>query len=419
MSWLRKSIIGAYAVLALGLGVNTVWRSGPYVIGGKPWGSKAHRCDLSVYWAARKAVLDGTDIYEVRNPGGSMYTTPPLLAIVMSPLALLPMFWASLTWYVLSVVMLVTAVRMCVATVDWAASAEGRTPFVLYVLPPLLVLWMFTSALTHGQTSILMLWLVIVALYCDGKGREILAGSCVAGAALVKVFPVVLLVYFVWRRKWRVVVSALVALALGLLVVPAAVFGWSGNLACLQKWVARVAAPSLEDEAGRRGQPFYGMLLASYLINNQSPQAVLWRWTRESGTRWVARAGVAVMILTIFAVGRKTLPADEPLILGATLICTVLAPPLAWAHYFMVLLFPVTALVRVIRELGHRPLRIFSCSCLVIFAVLSVLGAPRVWRGYGTLTAGSIVLWLGLVVTAAWRARLAGPNFLVPAAQSR
>src|SRR5437870_5028087 len=99
------------------MGVSTVFRSGPHSFGGRTWGSPVHRCDLSVFTAAGRAVLDGTDIYEAHNVRGWYYIAPPLLAIAMVPLAKLPMFWASLTWYLLSVAMIAAAVRMCVLTV--------------------------------------------------------------------------------------------------------------------------------------------------------------------------------------------------------------------------------------------------------------------------------------------------------------
>jgi hypothetical protein len=386
------------------MGVSAVFRAGPYSFAGKTWGSPFHRCDFTVFVAAGRAVLEGADIYEAHNVRGWHYVQPPLFAIAMVPFAAMPLFWAVLTWYVLNVAMILSAVRMCVRTVTWAG-ASGGNEFVLYVLPPFLVLWLMLSALAHGQNSLLMLWLVVAALYCEASGRVLTGGACLAGATLVKIFPGLLLAYFLWRKKWRFAASSLLALALGLFVVPAIVYGWSGNLAHLEKWVSRVAAPSLESEQERVDAPLYNTLLSADMVNNQSLPAVLWRLTSSSKARWMAMLILAMMASVIVWVGRKARRTDEPLLLGATIVCALLVPPVSWAHYFMVLLFPLTALISVMRQSTDHALRNLLFVCLGIYAVLCALGSPRSLRGYGTLCAGAIVLWMALVVTAARRAR--------------
>lgn len=401
---IRRVAAVVVGLLVVAMGANALYRSGPHSMGGKTWGSMTHRCDLSVYTAAGRAVLEGADIYEVTNPRGWNYTTPPLLAIVMAPLAMLPMFWASLMWYVLSVAMVLTAVRMCARAVS-AAGAEGTNSFALCVVPPLLVMWLILSALAHGQTSILMLWLVIAALYYDGKGRGILSGVCLAGAALVKVFPVLLLGYFVWRGKWRVVSACLVALMLGLFVVPAAVFGWEGNIRHLSKWISRVAGPSMESEKERENDQLHAILLDPSLVNNQSLQAVLWRLTGSPKARAAAMLMVVAMASVMVLVGRKSHPRDEPLLVGAAVVWTLLAPPVSWAHYYMVLLFPLAAVVWVIQQTQHRPLRKFLFISLGLYAVLALAASPRPVRYYGTLCWAAVVLWVALIVAAARHTR--------------
>jgi hypothetical protein len=397
--WAKRIAVWVLLVLIVGMGADTVYRSGPYRWGGTTWGSKAHRCDLTVFLAAGRAVLDGTDIYEAHNVRGWYYLQPPIFAIVMVPFAMMPQIWAVAVWYVLSVAVTIASVRMCVWMIA-EREPPTRRQFVLYVAPPLLVIWLIVSALGHGQSSALMLWLVIAALYCNQRGREVVGGASLAGAALVKVFPVLLLAYFLWRKKWRFVAASLLALALGLFVLPSVVFGWNGNRVFLKKWVARVVAPSLQGENERGNAPLYNTFLNADMVNNQSLPAVLWRWTRIRGAAWIARLALAAMALVIFWVGRKSSPVTEPLILGAAVVCAVLAPPVSWSHYFQVLLFPLTALIALTQRTDDQWLRNFIYVCLTIYGVLCVVASSRPLLGLGSLCVGTIAVWGALIVAA-------------------
>lgn len=400
--WIKWGLLGLLVVLVAGMGVSVVYRSGPYQFGEKSWGSQAHRCDLTVFLAGGRAVVEGTDIYEAHNVRGWYYLQPPLFAIMMVPLAMVPQIAAVVIWYALNVLMILASVRMCERMISRRLPSGGN-PWVLHVVPALLVAWLLLSTLAHGQSSVLMMWLVIAALYGSEEGHEIAGGMSLAGAALVKVFPIFLLGYFLWRKKWRLVAGSLLGLALGLLVLPSLVYGWQGNRVLLEKWVARVVTPSLQSDSEQASTPLYDTLLNADMVNNQSLPAVLWRWTEHSSARWIARFVLAAMVLTIVLVGRKSTPGNEPLIVGAMLICAVLAPPVSWAHYFLVLLYPLTVLVALSQQTTDPVVKKFVYASLGLYAALCFVGAARPVRGIGTLCVGAVVLWLALIISAARR----------------
>src|SRR5258708_19302962 len=62
----------------------------------------AHKTDLTVYTEAGAAFFDGRNPYDVSNPRGWRYLYPPLLAILMAPLAALDSQWQAGAWDVLS-----------------------------------------------------------------------------------------------------------------------------------------------------------------------------------------------------------------------------------------------------------------------------------------------------------------------------
>lgn len=402
MKLAKRNVVLVAMVLVIIIGYSTVYRAGPHTWRGKTWGSNVHRCDLTVDLAAGQAVLDGADIYEAQNIRGWYYVYPPPFAIVMVPFALLPVFWASIIWYIFSVILIAGAVRFCVRMVRNACRYNDDT-FWLYVVPPFLVIWLFTSALQHGQTTPLLLWLVIAGLAYQARGREFLGGACLAGAILLKVTPVLLLAYFVWRKQWRFVAATLAAVAVGGLVLPATVYGWQGNLAHWHEWISRVAVPSAQSESDRTTAVLYETLLNPNMNNNQSLQAVLWRLTGSPKARGAATAVLAVMAVVIAWVGWRRRENNELMILGAVIVWAALVPPVAWSHHFMVLLLPLTVLVF---QAGHdfAPSNRLLVRCgLVVYAICFAAAAATSWRWRGMLCWGTIVLWLALIVSAARR----------------
>ena len=198
-------LLTATLALIVGLGVNTVYRAAIWPI---------QRTDFTVYQLAGQAVLDGADIYQVRNVRGWAYVSPPPFAILMTPFALLSVFWGALIWYLISVALIIWALVMCVRTVRSAFSVDGHL-LILLIVPIVLLLVWFMSGLTRGQASVLLMWLVLAAFCWHWEGNELRGGACLAGAVLLKVFPIVLLGYFVWSRKWKFLFATFATITVG------------------------------------------------------------------------------------------------------------------------------------------------------------------------------------------------------------
>ena len=96
--WDRRLLIGFTLVVVVVLGVHTAYRAGPYDFGGKRWGSSLHHSDFTVYQLAGRAVVEGTDIYEVRNERGWAYVYPPPFAILMVPFAFMSVLAGAITF---------------------------------------------------------------------------------------------------------------------------------------------------------------------------------------------------------------------------------------------------------------------------------------------------------------------------------
>src|SRR5438093_11606515 len=88
---LKKATFSSVGVLAAIVGYITIYRAALRPI---------KLTDLNVYLAAGKEVLaGGQNLYTVTDAGGLHYIYPPLFAILMAPLAVLPAAVASAVWY--------------------------------------------------------------------------------------------------------------------------------------------------------------------------------------------------------------------------------------------------------------------------------------------------------------------------------
>jgi len=145
----------------------------------------------------------------------------PFFVVVISPLGMLSLKWASVVFNGLSVGAFGASIWMTQRltarpqpTVPWAAWLAG-----LLVLP-----YAFDCVLL-GQAALFVVALLVWCLRLAEGKREISAGLVLAVAASLKLFPIVLGLYFLLKRQTRVVAGLLVGLLVCNGVIPAAAFG--------------------------------------------------------------------------------------------------------------------------------------------------------------------------------------------------
>jgi len=242
---------------------------------------------------------------------------------------------------------------------------------------------------------------MIAAVYWDRQSCQLLGGTCLAAAALIKVFPAALLVYFVWRRRWRFVAGALGSLIVGGLLLPGLIFGWNRNAMYLKQWTKEVALASVN--TGTRGdrKDIEDELLGWEKSRNQSLTAVLSRltgWKRAEFLAW----GVGVGMFAVMTVlGWHYQTERELYFVSAYLVWLLLITPVSETHYFIVLLLPLMALVAAARSHPDAVARHMATLALVYFGVAAysmevVPGMKKV----GSLCWGSLAVWAALLFVA-------------------
>src|SRR5207247_1887490 len=103
--------------------------------------------------------------------------------------------------------------------------------------------------------------------------RSWLAGFMFALATAIKVFPIAVLPYLVWRRKWGAAVATVAFTGMLLYVVPAPIRGFERNAAELKTWYQGMVGSSSEKGFGQRDEQNWSWV-------NQSLIAVTHRLVR-------------------------------------------------------------------------------------------------------------------------------------------
>ncbi len=197
-------------------------------------------------WRPQILALDsGTNIYVAFN-----YPNPPIMALILYPLAELPPLTGAMTWFVLKVAMAFAMVAWAFRQLQTPHSAL-RTPHsppdwakavaVSLALHPIL------GDLAHGNVNLLIAFLLAgtLALFC--RRWDFSAGVVLALAIACKVTPALFVPYFVWKRAWKTLAGVLAGLALWLAVVPGAVLGWDYNRELLTSWYEGMVKPFVVD----------------------------------------------------------------------------------------------------------------------------------------------------------------------------
>ena len=420
-SWIVRGALAVALVVVIGFGWSTVFRAGPYVgVNGRhwsrlmspeqktllddrssviwtqrEWGAHKQLTDYTVYSLAGHAVLDGTNIYDVRSGGdGWAYVYPPPFAALMVPFAWLPVFWGALAWYLVSVALVASASLMCVRLVQRKLGGASD-PFVLCAVPLAVLGCWFVAGMTRGQASVLLMWFVVAAFYWHGMKRDLLGGAALAGAILLKVFPLAMLAYFVWRRQWKFVGATLAALMVMALLLPAVSYGWKQNVTYLREWTLSIAKPLLGKAEERQGHELNAQLFDPSHRRNQSLFAVLSRVTGNATLAKPLALGLGMgMALVLWWIGRRSPPEAETewVLISAGIVWTLLMPPVAESHYFVMLILPLAVLTHLacrdrdaaVRRLSGWAVGLYGATCLITVAWKSIQPAgPLCWATVG------------------------------------
>lgn len=224
MSGARRSALVIGAALLLGLSV--------YHFAFSAWNSVARGIvDFPIFVRHAEHFLESGELYAHADnlpayaPGTVVYKFPPTYAMFLLPLVRhgIPELLYYYHWAFL-LALYIGAAALAIQTLRPARPG----PFVFGALLLALNLEPFFEALWRQQLETPVLLLLTLCLWALLARRDAVAGSVVGLAAMLKVYPAFLLLYFAVRRRWKVIAACLGA-ALLIQAVSLAVIGLHEN----------------------------------------------------------------------------------------------------------------------------------------------------------------------------------------------
>ena len=318
--------------------------------------------DLKIYDAAVRYWTSGNELYDYSQPDSLMgqlgFTYPPLAAVLMSPMSLLP-------W---QVVQSLTVIAVAVACAGFCYlllkdSVRMRGPqglLIVGVAASVAFLYEpIRENISYGQVNLFLGLMIAFDVLYLARRHPKLFGVGIGLAAAIKLTPAIFIVYLVLTKRWRPAITA--AITAAVLSFGVAVVAWNEvwNFFTSILWdTSRVGHPD-----SVFNQSINGFL--ARLVSPDLPSRGLW-----------ALLSLALLVYGLWRARRVYLAGDDLAGVTITGMVGLMVSPVSWTHH-AVWVLPATVV------LVHRAWELWGDYCtgdraarrpLVTMVVLIVLG---------------------------------------------
>lgn len=303
------------------------------------------RRDFSNYYESAWALRHGVDPYSTDltpvgaqlglETGGLLHAseTPPFL-LCFEPLTRLrprPAFWI---WTAINFSALAIAMYLLLAH---RRGLSGRTAWLLAGL--ILMSAPVNLNFYWGQSQLIVLALMAGAMRAMERERDGAAGLLIAASGLLRAYPLLLVGYFVVRRKWRAVAFATAGIAAGVFVT-VAVLGLRQSLSFIYGalWLTDYSVVNRVDNLSLG--PFVSRTF--WALTGSAP---------GSSTDWIRRAAIAVADMALLGMTLRATLADanrrDPdwRTYSLWIATSIMLSPVGWHHYLVLLAIAFVQLI--------------------------------------------------------------------------
>jgi hypothetical protein len=371
--------------------------------------------DMEVYWKAAVRARAAEPLYRAEDEH-FQFKYLPAFAVLAIPAGFLPLHVAKAVWFGLSAALILALLALSIRVLP-----DVRQPRWMLTAAALVTMGKFYGhEVVLGQINLLFAVIVVGAVIlmrsargphhascawwgggrgphhasCAwwGGGREAAAGLLIAAAVIVKPYAVIFLPWSAAQRRLASIAAAAATLVVAMLL-PAAVYGWDGNMELLGAWwrtVTESTAPNL-------------------LNNDNVSAAAMWAKWLGPGSRaavLAAATSVALILAAAFVfVRRRGLPFPEGLEAAFLLTLIPLLSPQGWDYVFLLATPAVLFLANYMGEF-RPPLRVAMLVTLLTIglSLYDVLGRATYAR-FMQLSIISVCFFVVLALLAVLRLR--------------
>ena len=335
--------------------------------------------DFEVYRTAAARAAAAEPLYRPED-GHYQFKYLPAFAVIAAPTAWGKPEVAKIIWFGLGCGLLVFFFTRSVDRLPDRRQSSAR----LMALTAIVTAKLWIKELVEGQTNLWLAGLIMGALGAANRRRPITAGCLVGVAVFVKPYALIFLPWLAVAAGLSGLLALAATVAVGL-VLPAAVYGWHGNLALHLEWwrtVTETTAPNL------------------LFAENISIAAMWAKWIGAgplaTGLALLTNAGLLASVVSMF-VRRRSVPSPSFLEVTALLVLIPLLSPQGWDY---MALFGIPATIALIDRSADvdSSWRLAATLAIVVtgFTIYDVLGRATYLRAMSL----SILTLAGITITA-------------------
>jgi alpha-1,2-mannosyltransferase len=245
---------------------------------------------------------------------------PPFVTVIFSFFSFLPLAIASKVWTILSILFLLISLSLCFKL--FSVKIFSSTALVLFSL--VFIYFPVKFTLGMGQLNLLVLLFIVLTLYFYIKGRDSYSGVCLGISIMLKLFPVLLLLYFLLLRKYKIFIYSLV------------VFIGLGGISYL------FIKPGINNYYWQHLFSIINSVPVDYY--NQALSGFLARSIGFISLRNFLRIIISILLITfsylVILRNRKRDLSGKTLEFGSIITLNVLVNGYSWQHHFVWLILP-------------------------------------------------------------------------------
>lgn len=358
--------------------------------------------DYRTWYQTGQMVLLGGEIYPNGQSFPFMY--PPICALMLA----VPAFFGKAALILILSVVNTVAWLLCIWFTSALTSEKKNSPILIASLVLMPFVW---SSYHLGQPSLILLALMLGAFLALPAGRkgEILAGTLIALASAIKAFPLLAILYLIYRRYWTATISLVAALLVLLLIVPIPFRGLQRTITDARDWqrgMLRYQESAIAQRPARgyswKNQSIFGVanrLLRQVNVDdepNRPDYANVINLDFRTVNIVIIACALVVGASFVWVIPRHRSPAPEEF--AALLLLILIFTPLTFGYLFVWLMLPLALLIkRVISpDKEGSSLRYLSIALLLL---TSTAIAPRFAQIYGSLFFTALILYLALALS--------------------
>jgi Glycosyltransferase family 87 len=308
--------------------------------------------DFPNYFTAAKIVSDGGSVdrlydtvwfqqqmrnYRIGNASeGAFAPFPPPTALLLVPLTRFEPQNALRIVTGVGVLCLICSITLLARILSWSFVDSGA--FVL------LSGYAVLNALRLGQPYILVSLSCILGYYAHIKRRPLLAGICFGLFTPIKYFPMVILVYFAFRKEWKIVLGGAIAIVI-VASVSIGVLGWKIHENYLSSILGNhlIAKLGIQDPFTASYQSFDSLFRRLFIFDATLNPRPLWALPPLYGIGLIITKVSILLaaIATLIKLARSGAANTNAMSIGILGIFTLLVAPATATYHFVLLWLPV------------------------------------------------------------------------------